>query len=153
MKEIKAILSDKERIESFIYAGNAIFTIKNNITGNRFTFRLQKPKEKRGSAEIWFASVLTSPDYYGFLGSVIMSNSRDMFGKNVHNFCYSRKSRINPEAQSMKVIMWFIKALDNDSIPANVEIWHEGKCGRCGRTLTVPESIESGLGPICAEKE
>ena len=25
----------------------------------------------------------------------------------------------------------------------------KGKCGRCGRKLTVPSSIESGLGPHC----
>jgi hypothetical protein len=28
-------------------------------------------------------------------------------------------------------------------------VHHEGRCGRCGRTLTVPESIESGFGPEC----
>jgi hypothetical protein len=30
-----------------------------------------------------------------------------------------------------------------------VEFWHEGKCGRCNRKLTVPSSIESGFGPEC----
>jgi len=29
---------------------------------------------------------------------------------------------------------------------------HEGKCGRCGRKLTVPLSIETGIGPECASK-
>jgi hypothetical protein len=35
--------------------------------------------------------------------------------------------------------------------PAEVdlEVWHEGRCGACGRRLTVPESIERGLGPEC----
>jgi len=28
-------------------------------------------------------------------------------------------------------------------------VFHEGACGRCGRTLTVPESIASGFGPEC----
>lgn len=27
-----------------------------------------------------------------------------------------------------------------------------GSCGHCGRTLTNPESIERGIGPICAGK-
>lgn len=27
-----------------------------------------------------------------------------------------------------------------------------GRCGCCGRTLTNPESIELGIGPICAER-
>jgi hypothetical protein len=30
-----------------------------------------------------------------------------------------------------------------------VEVWHEGTCGKCGRALTVPSSIENGLGPEC----
>jgi len=27
-----------------------------------------------------------------------------------------------------------------------------GRCGICGRELTVPESIEAGIGPVCAQK-
>jgi hypothetical protein len=34
-----------------------------------------------------------------------------------------------------------------------MELWHEGRCGKCGRALTVPESIESGLGPVCESRE
>jgi hypothetical protein len=29
-------------------------------------------------------------------------------------------------------------------------VYHEGRCGACGRRLTTPESISSGLGPVCA---
>ena len=36
------------------------------------------------------------------------------------------------------------------ALPKTVEVWHEGICGRCGRKLTVPESVERGLGPECA---
>ena len=32
-----------------------------------------------------------------------------------------------------------------------LEVWHEGRCGRCNRALTVPESIASGIGPECAK--
>ena len=34
------------------------------------------------------------------------------------------------------------------SLPTFIEIWHEGKCGKCGRTLTVPDSIINGLGRL-----
>lgn len=34
-------------------------------------------------------------------------------------------------------------------LPVQVEVWHEGRCGHCGRRLTVPESIADGLGPRC----
>jgi hypothetical protein len=33
------------------------------------------------------------------------------------------------------------------------EYFAEGRCRRCGRTLTTPESIRSGIGPVCQEKE
>jgi hypothetical protein len=39
------------------------------------------------------------------------------------------------------------------ALPAGVEVWHEGHCMRCGRALTVPESISTGLGPVCAGRE
>jgi hypothetical protein len=29
------------------------------------------------------------------------------------------------------------------------DVKHCGYCGKCGRVLTEPESLESGLGPIC----
>lgn len=31
-----------------------------------------------------------------------------------------------------------------------VRIWHCNRCGRCGRDLSVPSSILTGLGPTCA---
>ena len=34
-----------------------------------------------------------------------------------------------------------------------VEYHVESTCRRCNRRLTTPESIESGIGPICAERE
>jgi hypothetical protein len=33
----------------------------------------------------------------------------------------------------------------------NFEVWHEGKCGKCGRALTVPSSILTGIGPECSK--
>lgn len=32
---------------------------------------------------------------------------------------------------------------------AGFHLHHAGKCGRCGRKLTTPRSIETGLGPEC----
>ena len=36
-----------------------------------------------------------------------------------------------------------------DDVPDNLRVYHEGKCCRCGRTLTTPESIKKGIGPEC----
>lgn len=45
---------------------------------------------------------------------------------------------------------WFWRTLTNGrDFPAGFEFWHEGRCARCSRRLTVPESISSGFGPEC----
>ena len=53
----------------FILAGNALFTVENTATGNRFTFKVRKPDDDKPH----FVSVLTGPDNehdYAFLGTV-----------------------------------------------------------------------------------
>jgi hypothetical protein len=49
------------------------------------------------------------------------------------------------------VIRWAVKAVAKGSLPEGYKIQHEGKCCRCGRTLTTPESIERGIGPECVK--
>lgn len=119
---------------SFILAGKAIVTFLNTQSDNRFTFKIKKAKE----GNIYFVSVLTNPDTYQYAGTMIDGV-----------FKLGKKSKISGEAQSVKVFDYITKKLKTNTLPSFIEIWHEGKCGRCGRTLTVPSSIESGLGPEC----
>jgi hypothetical protein len=44
---------------------------------------------------------------------------------------------------------WVLDHLSEGEMPPLTEIWHEGRCGRCGRKLTVPDSIAIGIGPDC----
>jgi hypothetical protein len=141
-----------ENITRFILAGNARFTVRNSNTGNRFTFEVRAPKKEteRGglvtdhTANVRFVKVLTGSNNesdYTFIGTIFIDNNK---------FVHSRKSRISAEAQSVQVFDWFFAK--KDELPENIEVNHEGMCGRCGRTLTVPESVESGYGPECADK-
>lgn len=140
----------------FILAGKAIFTLSNKLTNNRFTFRVRKAKQgqdaKKDAKNIklpYFVSVLTqnensSPTSYRYLGTI--------FPDNVYR--HGKKSTVSPEASSSKAFGWLIRQLtSNTPLPANVEVCHCGYCGACGRLLTVPESIETGLGPKCRGQE
>lgn len=123
-------------IKSFVMAGNAIFTIKSIRTGGRFTYRIRLSEDGR----VYFVSVLTGSDNengYAYLGII-----RD------GQYHRGQKSRISTEATSAKAFEWFFRHLEaiNDT---EIKFWHEGRCGRCGRKLTVPESIASGFGPEC----
>ncbi len=54
-------------------------------------------------------------------------------------------------ARSIRVFLWTLwKIQQGKGLPEGYEIRHAGCCCRCGRTLTVPTSIDQGLGPICA---
>jgi hypothetical protein len=104
---------------------------------NRFTFKVKKHKVD----DVYFVSVLTNPDVYQFLG--IIKNQK---------FTHSKSSKISKDAQSFRVFDYVFFNLCKGTLPEFIEIWHEGKCGKCGRTLTVPLSIETGFGPECQKR-
>jgi hypothetical protein len=135
----------------FMLAGNATFTIVSVATGARFTFRVRAKKGPRREG-VRFVSVLTGPcneGDYQFLGTIFLSGE-DGLG----TFIRSGKSAIASGARSIRAFGWFWQRLMQEQDPEPVaEFWHEGTCGRCGRKLTVPESIASGLGPECAARE
>lgn len=134
----------QERIADYIFAGKSIFTLKNATTGNRFTYKLTRKKNlKEGDEDVIFVKVLSRPDNtsdYTFIGTV--------FGKS--RYRHSSKSPFGADCTSTKAIGWLVDNINR--LPQNIEVWHEGRCGRCGRKLTVPESIRSGLGPECATR-
>lgn len=130
-----AILETHARIRAFVLAGNARFTVKNPQTGNRFTYRVRKHPR----SDVWFVSVLTGANNesdYRYAGII------DERGQ----FRITAKSINGMSTQAFAWLWWRTQA---DLKIAPVEVWHEGRCGRCGRALTVPESIASGIGPVC----
>jgi hypothetical protein len=123
-----------EKSLEFILGGRAIFTALNTETGNRFTFKVNK-----GKKDIYFVNVLTGPNIFEFIGT-FTSNT---------NFKVGQKSRISEQSTSYKVFYYILNHLRKGDLLPQVEIWHEGKCAKCGRSLTDPESIKTGWGPYC----
>ena len=127
----------------FILAGRARFTLVSQKSGARYTYRVTQ----RDETTPHFVQVLTGSDNessYSVLGTLFEKTTYR------HN---SRKSPVSPEAPSAKAFAWAWSYLARGEMPPSCEVWHEGRCGKCGRSLTVPESIESGLGPVCESRE
>lgn len=128
-----------EAAVKFITAGRAVVTFRSVSTDARFTYRISAPKD--GGA-IRFVSLLCGSDndrdyrYVGFVRG----------GRFVHG---GQKSFATADAPSVKAFAWAFHHMSRGTMPEALEVFHEGRCGRCGRTLTVPESIESGFGPEC----
>lgn len=142
----QAQITNLSDIFRFIQGGNATFTLISKKTGVRFTYKAKRPDGEEITRPIWI-SVLSGSDNessFSFMGSVFPNpDGREWILKS------SPKSRVTPSASSYIGIQWLLFHLSKGQLPETVEFWHEGKCCRCGRKLTVPESIAQGIGPEC----
>ena len=126
----------------FALAGNAVFTIRSTQSGERFTYKVRVCED---NATMHFVAVLTGPDNwenYSYVGLI----RRGVY------FHGGQKAKVAATAPSAVAFDWFWRNLVRGSLPDTVEVFHQGRCGRCGRALTVPESIQSGFGPECVGK-
>lgn len=125
--------------KTFVLAGNATLTLVSRMSGNRFTFKIRKPSAEKPH----FVKLLRGTDNesdFTFLGTIFPTGE----------YRHGMRSSIGAEADSAKAFEWFWRQVSKGELPPTLEVWHEGRCGRCGRKLTVPTSIASGMGPECA---
>lgn len=124
----------------FIRAGRAVFTVENN-KGDHYTFKVKAPKSPQQTMinpplYVW---VKTGSQQYTYMGMLVDGHC-----------VLTYKSKFTPNATCFKVFNWAVKHVDsNVKLPSGYDIHHEGKCGKCGRALTDPDSIKSGFGPTC----
>lgn len=143
-------LTDPIQVLKFVTAGNSVFTLKSVNTGVHYTFRVTKAPplpDFPNRPSVYFVSVLVGPDntrnylYFGTISGASML------------FKMGDKAKVMTGALSVQALMWFWRNLmELHCIRPEVEFYHEGRCGRCGKKLTSPESLELGLGPECANK-
>lgn len=139
---------DISNAQKSILAGNATITFVSVATGARFTYKIRK--NKRQQASPFFVSLLVGSDNessYQYFGHI--------FDDNTTKFYHGKKARISEDATSVKSFKWVYERLMNDpkQLVGAIKIYHSGKCNKCGRKLTTPQSIERGLGPHCAGKQ
>ena len=130
----------------FLFAGRALFTVS-NPKGEHYTYRVRGREtewplgsgKKRTS---YFLSVKRDGGKwpYRYIGLVNDNGTIKLTGK----------SEFGVGTREYDVARWAMTAVcASRTIPAGYSIQHAGKCGKCGRTLTDPVSIERGIGPEC----
>jgi len=118
---------------------NGKITVENTVRGTHRTFRIrtQKEDDKFAPGER-ILSLLVGPD-----------NSSDYlqiaFVKDDGSVRLWRKYR-TPQYEAL------VKVLQRPDHYRSLgcRYHYEGRCRRCNRTLTTPESVKSGIGPVCA---
>jgi hypothetical protein len=136
-----------DEVKRFMLAGNATFTLVSRRTGERFTYRVRVPKKSVNPSGVgpYFVSLLSGPDNtadYAYMGILATDAS---------SLKPTMGSRVSPSAKSHRAFAFFLGRMAAGGAPCtSMEVWHEGRCGRCGRALTVPSSVAAGIGPECA---
>ena len=130
------------RDSSFFSAGHAVFTVS-NPGGEHYTYRIVQ----RDESSPFFVSLLTGPDNmsdYQYLG---------IYNPRTHQMYRTSKSSLGDSHTPVKVLRWALDMVASSRLlPPGYSIHHEGKCCRCGRRLTTPQSIEAGIGPECSRR-
>lgn len=120
-----------------------VFTLENPARGTHITFRVRRPK----GFKTMLLDVMTGSDNegsYEYVGSM----TRGLWVKpNTSKASDNAKGKLNG-------VMWYMSELRNArsgkaSSFGAVVLNHSGSCTCCGRTLTNPESLETGIGPVC----
>jgi len=126
----------------FFSGGRSVFTVS-NPKGEHYTFRIGRSRDDQPL----FVGLLTGPNNendYTYMGIYDPQN---------HSVRLTAKSKYKEDSVPTKVIRWGIRqVVESKPLPAGYSIQHEGRCCRCGRTLTDPTSIELGIGPECRSK-
>jgi len=140
----------KEDILNFLTAPkNAIFTLENEDLYR--TYRVNKVKD----GDIVFVSLLMGWDNtnfhaYQYIGLLAF--------KPHITFKPKKQQSYGADTEKISLSFYLLNTLiDNILHKSNFEkldpyFWHEGKCAKCGKKLTVPESIERGMGTICLNR-
>jgi hypothetical protein len=128
-------MSHRNIDKTFLFSGNATFTVS-NPNGEHYTFRIRQPDENAP----FFLNWLDNEARYSHLGILQREGG----------ILLTRESKARRGDKVYKVAAWAIAITQHDKpLREGCTIKHAVKCGKCGRKLTTPESIERGIGPEC----
>lgn len=118
----------------------APFTVQSKKTGKDYTFKIKR-SEFLGRL---LTHVYVEQGYLEFAHLGTWTIYRGITKKAQH-----------VESPAAKAAEWLLRNVENcelDKVDRYVNLFHLGKCLRCGKTLTDADSIQTGLGPICRGK-
>lgn len=138
-------ISQDQSLE-FILGGNALFTLLSVTTGTRFTYKVLIDSRNNNILRVSMLCGSDNTKDFKMIGQInIDPNSGQPEFKSL-----SVHTRDIPASIAFSHV--FLNLIIQYPMPS-LEIWHSGRCCRCGRLLTVPESIDRGIGPECISKE
>ncbi len=135
----------------YIIAGKSILTFEFSTPASNklehFTFKISAAKyqDKKINRNLFFVSALCGQNNdtdYKYFGLIRIIN-----GSPIYEF--SIKAKIKRDSRTVRTFEHVWNTLISGGTFKTLKIYYSSKCCRCGRTLTVAESIKNGLGAMC----
>jgi len=143
MNTVKGIkLTDKDEIQLYVSGGKGRFRLKSLKSEKEFTYKIS-PMSKRNIRY----------DEYTFYVSLLPNDFLGVFKLEENKYIHSKKSTKIYDSPEVKGFRWLLDQFEkNTEFPTEMEFYHMGVCSCCGKTLTTPESIQMGIGPVCFKR-
>lgn len=138
-------LTDKEQIQMYVFGGKGRFRLKSIKSEKEFEYKLSPMSKRNPRYDEYTYYVSMKKDYgYDFLGVLKVEDNK---------YIHSRKSHYNFDSSVVKGFRWLLEQFEKEGDFSDMmEFYHMGICSCCARTLTTPESIKFGIGPVCFKR-
>lgn len=139
------ILNQEDALK-FMLGGKSEFVLHSTKTNEDFKYYVTRKD-----------SSINNLDYVYFV-SIMDGNSKTYAGhvwydkdKNSFFFSQGNKGNVSEKNLHIRSLIFVLNKMMRGEHVGNLEVFHVGRCGRCGKKLTTPESILTGLGPTCSK--
>ena len=135
--------TDVEKLRNYINGGKGVITLL-SPSGVHHTYYYKKPRNPNEFPEdVIFVYAVHGGNKLFYVGMIEQGH-----------FSLTRSSRFNYNTEIVKGAVFIMQILSGsrDINKTQMTIQHEGMCSVCGRKLTSPKSLITGLGPRCARK-
>ena len=141
-------LIDANEFRSFAFQGRAQFTMVNVETSNHITFYIKSRKVKRDQPEeTRFFEIFVKAIGDKMAGKVGIGEVDRIKG------IFIKKEGVTPDHVGVKTIKWILfhwRNLEKFGTD-KLKIYHTDRCCKCYQPLTIEDSIQDGIGPICVK--
>lgn len=140
--ESSHILSDCNTIYRYCMGEQGVVTLQNPKTLKHHTYLFKKPND-----------IEAFPDDVRFVYAVHDGQKLYYVGMiEQDSFRLTRASRFGNHTEIVRGARYIMRMMKDPKTLENMDLYHAGVCCMCGRQLTSPKSIESGIGPKCRKR-
>lgn len=144
-------IKDLQRIKRYITAGDCYVILCSTRTKFHYSYKIKRWEKNPNCFFVTHHTVETMK--VGMFKIEADSTPLAEMKYNITGFhFYLTKCQLPENHAAVRAFGYLMHCLNRNEYPALVEVWHNGSCGKCGRVLKDPESIEVGIGPECRKK-